>query len=71
MEEIVIKLVVEVFWLIKRFASIDEALSFNRLFDSINLVKTIPLLEDKVDVYMHRSELDLVWQFPVAVRGYK
>lgn len=35
-----------VFWQIKRIASPDEALSFNRLFDSINLFKTIPFLED-------------------------
>ncbi len=62
MEEIIIKLVVEVCWQIKRIASPDEALSFNRLFDSFNLFKTIPFLEDKVDV---------LWQFPVAVRGYK
>ena len=71
MEKIINKLVVKVFWQIKRIASLDEALSFNRLSDSFNRFKTNPLLEDKVDVYMHGSELDLVWQLPVPVRGYK
>ena len=76
MEEIIKKLVAEVFRQLKRIIFLYEDLSFNRLFDSFNQVESNFFIRYKFDIYIHETEFDAgnfdaLQHFSVFIQGHQ